>query len=41
MPEEWCMDALFRNLRITSRNSAPFSLLDPGMRRDDGIVKLK
>jgi hypothetical protein len=42
MPEEWCMDAPFTDLRMAFRELAPSRLLDPGMRRDDGVFfKLK
>ncbi len=36
MPEEWCMDAPFTDLRMAFRELAPSRRLDPGMRRDDG-----
>jgi hypothetical protein len=36
MPEEWCTDAPFTDLRMASRELAPSRLLDPGIRRDDG-----
>ncbi len=35
------MDAPFTDLRMASRELAPSPLLDPGMRRDDGVFKLK
>jgi hypothetical protein len=35
------MDAPFTDLRMASRELAPSRLLDPGMRRDDGVFKLK
>ncbi len=31
------MDAPFTDLRMASRELAPSRLLDPGMRRDDGV----
>jgi hypothetical protein len=36
MPAKWCMDAPFMDLRMESRSIALSSLVDPGLRRDDG-----
>jgi hypothetical protein len=35
------MDAPFTDLRMASRELAPSRLLDPGMHRDDSVIKLK